>query len=1353
MNSNNSWHLNRAGLLDYWYYDEEYFDFSHGRMLIRGQNGSGKSVTMQSFIPLLLDGKKSPERLDPFNSRARKLEDYLLGEYEINGKEAGLGYLFLEFKKKDEDIYASIGMGIKAKRGVGVTDSWYFILNDNRRIGIDVFLYDEAEGEKIALSRKRLENVLGSGGKVLTGQREYAAEVNKLLFGYDSIEDFEEMVDLIVNIRTPKLSRDMKPSTVYDIMQNSLPGLSEDDLRQLSDTIENLDSLQTKLNVIKESYQGASRLKNDYDRYNKFMLYEKMKKYIDIKGALEDKKKEVKKLEKKLEEGEKAYGKLQNEVEVLDSEEETLKIKQEQLREKEEYKLAKDLVNIRMEKAESEQKKAKLEQKKDDKDRALMDLTNESRSLKDEIYIIEKKIDDIIGEASELCKDLKLYHHVEMMEKVMGMEVINLSHMMKEAKELKHSIEKIKNLLAKLEELEGKRDAKEKDKDHQLKEKAFYDSQLGQTQLQIEEHKTLAKEMIKDYSNNNNYFKLSEDKIISLFQRINAIKGKNERNSLYDVLNIGYNEIWSQYTGEEQKVEYEIEQINNSIDEYKEEIERIKKQSEKPYPTEDSRILARERLAALGVPHIPFYMAVDFAHGADDYMKAIIEQGLMDMGILDSLIVPKKYYEVTKYLTEDVKDSVIVPKPQLMSQTLDAYLQPARYDTEGISPQDVADAIASIMLNPDEMAPYLCEDGNYGMGILRGRTSANYIPRYIGIESRRRYKEQLIKEAEEKIEKLKAVKESLLHDKQVIAEKMKALKSEYDNFPYFEDLDAAYELLEEYEDKEKDIIREINNLDQDINEIKKNMLKIREDISGLTAGIELNLRSEVYSEALDNISSYIDALNDMEKNLHQRSGKVELLRHKENYRENIEYEIQEIFYEIREEINRIKNKEERIKQIEALLRDKDIDSIDKEIAECVERLEKIPRERKDKNDAKEKQYGDNVRDRKELWDKKQDIESLIAQSNDSSTALEEELEFGFLADHQEADLDRLSEEKVKEYDEIFKGDLDRKEEISSKLHTQLNANQAALVDYFPNLELRPYSTVGSRLVLSFRADGSIKTLYQLMEILKLRMDEYEFLILDEERRLFEDILANSISSKIIARIRKARKWIDNMNKIMKDMDTSSGLTFQISWEPKTAEDEDELNTTELVKLLSVDPAVIKDNERRKITLHFKARIDRARKYRDDGSNYSALHVIMREILDYRQWYQFRLFYQKTGESRRELSNHAYDIFSGGEKAMSMYVPLFAAIYAKYDNARPDAPKIIAMDEAFAGVDEKNIENMFGLIQSLDFNFIINSQALWGDYSTIPALSIYELVRSRNSGTVLKVKYKWNGKQRIMEGIS
>ena len=35
---------------------------------------------MQSVVPLLLDGNMSPERLDPFGSRDRKMSSYLLEE-------------------------------------------------------------------------------------------------------------------------------------------------------------------------------------------------------------------------------------------------------------------------------------------------------------------------------------------------------------------------------------------------------------------------------------------------------------------------------------------------------------------------------------------------------------------------------------------------------------------------------------------------------------------------------------------------------------------------------------------------------------------------------------------------------------------------------------------------------------------------------------------------------------------------------------------------------------------------------------------------------------------------------------------------------------------------------------------------------------------------------------------------------------------------------------------------------------------------------------------------------------------------------------------------------------------------
>lgn len=71
---NSRWQANKIGLINFWYYDEQEFPFVKGRMLLRGSNGSGKSVTMQSVVPLLLDGNMSPERLDPFGSRDRKNE-------------------------------------------------------------------------------------------------------------------------------------------------------------------------------------------------------------------------------------------------------------------------------------------------------------------------------------------------------------------------------------------------------------------------------------------------------------------------------------------------------------------------------------------------------------------------------------------------------------------------------------------------------------------------------------------------------------------------------------------------------------------------------------------------------------------------------------------------------------------------------------------------------------------------------------------------------------------------------------------------------------------------------------------------------------------------------------------------------------------------------------------------------------------------------------------------------------------------------------------------------------------------------------------------------------------------------
>ncbi len=60
--------------------------------------------------------------------------------------------------------------------------------------------------------------------------------------------------------------------------------------------------------------------------------------------------------------------------------------------------------------------------------------------------------------------------------------------------------------------------------------------------------------------------------------------------------------------------------------------------------------------------------------------------------------------------------------------------------------------------------------------------------------------------------------------------------------------------------------------------------------------------------------------------------------------------------------------------------------------------------------------------------------------------------------------------------------------------------------------------------------------------------------------------------------------------------------------------------------------------------------------------------------------------------------------------------------------------------------------MFALMEQLGFNYIINSQALWGDYDTSGRLAISELVRPKNADFVTVVPYLWDGQTKQLQVV-
>ena len=152
------WQMNRLGFVNFWLYDDDVFPLKDGKILLRGANASGKSITTQSFIPYILDGNGQPSRLDPFGGKDRKMSWYLLGDPE-NGKEESTAYLYLEFVKPESKKYRTIGIGLNAKKG-NQMKMWGFCLKDGRRVGFDFPLYREAGGKNIPHNALTLKSSL-----------------------------------------------------------------------------------------------------------------------------------------------------------------------------------------------------------------------------------------------------------------------------------------------------------------------------------------------------------------------------------------------------------------------------------------------------------------------------------------------------------------------------------------------------------------------------------------------------------------------------------------------------------------------------------------------------------------------------------------------------------------------------------------------------------------------------------------------------------------------------------------------------------------------------------------------------------------------------------------------------------------------------------------------------------------------------------------------------------------------------------------------------------------------------------------------------------------------------------------
>lgn len=1358
----NKWEINRTGIFNYWYYEDQTFDFAGGKMLLRGNNGAGKSVTMQSFLPVLLDGRTSPERLDPFGSRARRMEDYLLGEKEIAGHDERTGYLYMEFKRKETNQFMTIGIGLQARRGKQL-NFWGFVLTDNRRIGVDLLLYKEERHEgkkqKIPLSKIELRNRIENGGHVTDTKKEYASLVNQYIFGYETIEEYEELIKLLIQLRSPKLSKEFRPTVIYEILEEALPPLSDEDLRHLSDTIEQMDQTKQQIEQLQRENNAINEINKAYTVYNERVFLDQAKGFIEAKKSHDKEKKEHQSVISEVKMVSQQIEKLDQELNDVAIDQEVYQNKEERLNQHEVWNLEKERTEKKeelqriSERLKKDELRLSQTRKKEYKTRETLD--NVELSIRGYNEEFQDSLAELENDAIEAAFEQTHTIHQDDFKQNMDSDFSFGAWSTQTEQQLKH----LEGITEKLRELD--------DLKQQFLKK---DKQLGEINQTLDEKRNEEKDWqrlfedekqehlngIHQWLRKTEWLTVPEE----IVMKVSRIMDRLYESTRYEQVRGLFRESLEDYQSEqktelaylhvqEKNFNQELLEKQNELSEWKN-----KKDPNPETPLETKE--ARQKLSDNGINHMPFYRTVEFREEIDYEKQKRIEAALLDSGLLDALVVDSEI-EITH-------DRILKPNPQLMAYTLADVLKPDLDESSSLSSELVDNVLQSILIDDtDDQVLSITDDGSYAVGLMKGHAVTVSDVRFIGRNAREKYRKEQIEKVQFEISEIEKILSQVDQKKDIANQKIVAANERFEQFPDEENLNVVWENLKEVRFILDQLMDQVENLSQEVKQINDRARKMRYNIEQETKADQIKLHYDVYKNAIAAMRSYEKQLAEIRR-IHIRF--LNDIQRKLELDERVN-ELSDEMVQIQGDLNSFQSDKKRLVQNlkEIIEQMEQVGMTD--IRHQIEEVQKSLKETRNQLTEKNKVLGEKSSSlsymQKEVEEKSQKLvfwEHLVSAWNDS---FKEEINrrlVSFEADQLEA----IAHEIIQKFPDTRNRE---RAQLMSRLSRVVNEQRENLLDH-PLTQKEALTSIPSwmddftgdpyvetwrnnrsRDIVEIQYQGQVVSTYTVQSELEKERTRQQVFLDEQDRELYEEILFQSVGNKLRTRINRAQQWIEEMKKLLESRHDSSGLTFSIQWKPRTAETEEELDTKDLVQLLRQDAQLLKEEDLDRITTHFRTRINRAKDLIDDNKEMQTLLQVLKQVLDYRRWFSFELSFQRIGDQRkRVLTNNQFDKFSGGEKARAMYIPLFIATYSRYQEASNDAPFIVSLDEAFAGVDEQNIRDLFEVVEELKFNYIINSQALWGDYDTISELAINELFRPQNADFVTVFRYLWDGKRRI-----
>jgi len=1340
----------RSGLLNLYRYDDQELWFEDGRLLVRGNNGTGKSRILALQLPFLFDGEVAPHRMEPDGDTAKRAEWNLLmaGRYPDR-----LGYTWLELGRRAPEHpageeFVTLGCGLQAAAGRGLTGRWFFVTR--QRIGRDLFLVTPTGH---ALSRERLAESIGDAGAVYTTAVAYREAVDQALFGLGRLR-YEALMNLLVGLRQPQLSRQLDEQRLSAALSEALAPLPAALVADVAESFRGLESDRDALESFRTASRAVEQFLAEYRRYAQMAARRRAQILRTQHSAYEAALRDLRLSEREVADAEQAGT-------VLDATTAQAKIDEE----------AASATASALAASPAMADAQALRRAREAATRAEADvIRGQAAADKGAETSRRHQAEQQQAEADAVSARLELAACAERLRRAAAAIGIEARHLAVTANLDEDAsaadgaaADRLPPLLRALGELlEDRRRA--------LRHLRALRDSLRASDAAVEGAEAAARSAEADVADATDAQRRAADDLQRAAEalreqyRVWSAQALELAPPALEVL-VDALAAWCAEPGgpspiatataaslsaalerlaaERSGVETRLGEARALLEALRQEKAQLEAGVHRPPPVPHTR----DEAARQQREGAPLWRLVDFSDDVTAENRAGLEAALEAAGILDAWVTPEG-----RLLGADETDVLLVvdgsrlPNGVHLGSVLRAAVDSRDARAAAVSAERLAALLSQIGMGADAASTcWVSSDGRFRIGPLDGRwtkPTAEHIGEGARQETRRRRLDALAVE----LEAADAEERRIVADLAAVGRRTDAAKREAASVPNDQPLRVAGASIEACSRTLQTLRSRLADAQANAGEARAARARHRAAYTQSATDVGLGGWLPELEGLEDAVSAYGAEIAALGPTLRQHHAAAR--RHDDSARRTQEAE--------NEAAAAAAHVLELRGQAAALAADRDV--LDSTVGAAAEDILARYAQAQKRVKALRAMRDDLAQQEHAALERTIRARSTGEQARTTVATTEED------RDRAAAGLARLAGTRLlgvalpdPPEDDPQGWSTTRTVELARRIEAALeriDASDAAwersgkgLFSYVQTLEqaLLPHghqATTGladDLVVVEVPFQGQTHTVAAFGKILAAEVVSRQMLLGAREREVLENHLVGEVSMHLHESLHAAERLVRQMNDELAARPMSTGMTLRFSWKPV---EDGPSGLPEARKRLMRAGGTWTAAERDGLGAFLQQRIAAVRAANLAGSWQDDLA----EALDYRRWHHFGVERLQDGDWKR-LTRRTHGTGSGGEKAVALTLPQFAAAAAHYRSASPTAPRLILLDEVFVGVDSDMRSKCMGLLTTFDLDFVMTSEREWGCYPTVPGLAIYQLATRPGIDAVGVTRFVWNGRER------